>query len=527
MPLALASRGHGILALATLIAGLAIAIRLVFFTGFFGSDEVVYVASGLKILQGEWPVGGYIGAIRQGVNVPIAVSMAIFGVNEPAAALWAFIASVAEVVLIYVVGRELVGRTGALFAAIFLAFLPLHAHLAGRLMADSPLALFITLTFLLFWKAERSGSARLFFLSGVSAGAVFWVKESVIIFLVVFAFYPLVFRTWNPRWGWMMGGAALVVGANCILFWVLAGDPLHVFSVIKTSTDRFIETGGWATSPWFYLRYLLFDVRHTWLLGPLALAAVVRFAASRSVTDRHERRAVGYVIFWGGGLLLLFSLFFVSVDPLKFISKQTNYMLIFAAPLCLLAGWWVASLRAPVRAIALTLFLVGAVPLLALERLAIESFVANSKATLDFARRHPETSVYGPKNAQMAGQYYDATFVRADLNAPPLVTLIDHAPGLARAGTTREREQSEAVAVVDFQTMGWGRDAIRKPSDVPSCWQRTGQLDPRMSPFATVTADAVRVLLAMIGRLPGIIPPAAIRDLVEIKPAFIYASKAC
>jgi 4-amino-4-deoxy-L-arabinose transferase-like glycosyltransferase len=515
------------LATATLLAGFAIAVRVAFFTGFFGSDEVVYVTSALKILQGEWPVSGYIGAIRQGVNAPIALSMAIFGVNEPAAALWAFLASVAEVVLVYVVGRDLVGRAGALFAALFLALLPLHAHLAGRLMADAPLALFITLTFLLFWKAERSTDRGVFFLCGVAAGAVFWIKESVIIFLAVLAAYPFVFRTWNPRWVWIAAGAALMVGANCLFFWAMAGHPLHVFVVIKTATDRFIETGDWATSPWYYLRYLFLDVRHTWLLGPLALAAVLRFAHRRAMLEPAERRGVGFALFWAGGLLLFFSLFFVSVAPLKFISKQTNYMTIFMAPLCLLAGWWVGSLRAPARAVVLAAFALGAVPLLALERLAIENFAANSKATVEYARRHPDAMVYGPKNAYMAGQYYDAIFVRRDLGPPRLVELLDEAPGFARAGTVRRGGRSEAVGVVDLQTIGWGRDAIRRLSDVPSCWQRIGQLDPRLSPGAGATADALRALLDLGGRLAGIAPPAAIRGLVEIKPAFLYTTWEC
>lgn len=525
VPLTAAMSERSARKLAAAVVIVAVAVRLVFFTGFFGSDEVVYVASGLQILNGEWPAGDYIGAIRQGVNLPIALSMWLFGVNETSAALWSFVASVAEVILVYVAGRELIGRTGALIAALLMSLLPLHAHFAGRLMADSPLALFITLTFFLFWKAERSPSAKLFFLAGLAAGAVFWIKESVLVFVTVFAAYPIFFRRVDWRWGWMMLGAGLMVAANCALFWHLNGDPLHVFNVARVSIDRFVASTNTQDSPAYYLRYLLLDMRHTWLLGWLALLGVV-WALRRRVAPAARETGVTFVVFWALTLLTVFSLLVVSVSPLRFVMKQTNYMMIFLAPLCLLAGWWVASLQVPARVAILAVFVAGALPLLALEQLAIESFAANSKATLDFARSHANASVYGLKNAQMAGRYYDTIFARADGSEQSLIAPLDNAPGLSKDAVGKVRSP-DAIAVVDLQTLGWARDPVSGLGDLPACWQRIGQLNPRLSPVASMTAAGLLSIIGASEKLTGLTLPSSARALVQIKPAFLYSTASC
>src|SRR5438046_87813 len=84
---------------AALVALLSVAVtlRAVFFTGFFGSDEVTYTEAAYRILTGEWTSSKYIGSLRYGVNLPVAMFMKLFGVNEVAANLWSFVTSVGEV----------------------------------------------------------------------------------------------------------------------------------------------------------------------------------------------------------------------------------------------------------------------------------------------------------------------------------------------------------------------------------------------------------------------------------------------
>ena len=77
-----------------LVVVLACAVRIVFFTGLFGSDDVVYVDRALAILHGEWSTTSkYVGSLRYGINLPMAGFMAVFGPGEFTANLWALTCS--------------------------------------------------------------------------------------------------------------------------------------------------------------------------------------------------------------------------------------------------------------------------------------------------------------------------------------------------------------------------------------------------------------------------------------------------
>lgn len=163
----------------------AVIIRLSFFTGFFGSDEITYTGQAFSIANGDWTIPKYIGALRYGVNLPVAFLIKTLGISEFSANLWSFACSVGEVILVYLFGYMTWGMTAAIMSSLIIASLPLHVHFAGRLMADAPLAFFITLSFILFFLAEKYKSKKFYFASGLSCGFVFWIKELVIIYIVV------------------------------------------------------------------------------------------------------------------------------------------------------------------------------------------------------------------------------------------------------------------------------------------------------------------------------------------------------
>jgi 4-amino-4-deoxy-L-arabinose transferase-like glycosyltransferase len=162
----------------------AVTLRAAFFTGFFGSDELIYSEAAYRIVTGEWPVSNYIGALRYGVNLPVAMFMKLFGVNELAANLWSFVASVAEVVLVFFIGRMLWGIRAGFLAGLTVALLPLHVHFAGRLMADSPLAFFMTLSCALFLLGEQQ-SARDGFRGRARRRRLVLGQESPIVYLFI------------------------------------------------------------------------------------------------------------------------------------------------------------------------------------------------------------------------------------------------------------------------------------------------------------------------------------------------------
>lgn len=512
-----------VLAALVVLAG---ALRTLFYTGYFGSDEVTYIEAALAASRGEWLGSSYIGAIRLGVNYPIAALVRALGTSEMAVAAWGFTCSVVEVAVVYWFARRAFDRRIAVIAAALLAFTPLHVHFAGRVMADAPLALFMTLTFVVFFVAESSGRRRDYLLAGAFAGCVFWIKEGTTIFVGAFALWAVYRRRLDRCWIWSLLAAAVVVGANSAAMWYLSGNPFFLIESVRaslhgnvldtTAADRIARA-----TAWYYLRYLFIDVWHTWLLGFLAaIGAVVAFLQRRSVPARAD--ALAYVFIWAIGLLAIFSLFPLSLSPLRLIPKQSNYMTIFLAPLCVLGGIAIAAIgSALARGAVLAVVAAGAVLLCALEQQTIHAFTANSAPTIEYAARHPSTAVYVVANAARRNVWAGLLPGTKPGHVGNVHSMQDLFGG---PGTeTRAPRPPDAVAIVDPQTIGWGQNGIAAVSDIPPCWVQIESLPPQVRDtlgrrLTTAAAAAASLLPARVAR------PAMARfvSLTAPSPAQVY-----
>lgn len=494
------------------LVGLAALLRLASYSGFFGSDEVTYTASAFKLLDGDWTVERYVGANRYGVNLPVAAIAWLFGRNEWAAAAYSMSASVAEVAILSWFGMRVFGFRAGLLAGLLLACLPNHVHSAGRLLADAPLGLTMTASFALFWYGFKRGSRVAYLLGGLFAGFSFWIKPATIIYLAVLGLVPLLLRRWHKDWLWFIGGCSAMLLANNLLFLALTGEFWYLFDAIRErQASGYLEAGSDAglivDSPVFYLNYLFVDVYHTWGLGYLALAGIVIVWRRRRDAGPRIGSDDGFVLIWALGLLGLFSLFVVRLDPLLFIPKQTNYMLMFMAPLCLLGGFGLAALRGRALVTALALVLVPSFALAQLHQASIAAFTANSKAAVEWARVRPTVEVFGGSNAYRAGRF-DA-LVRRD-TAPATVRDLATLPSAPVPPPGWRR-----VAIVDLETARWAvSDTIRRLDDVPGCWRRIGTLAPVGLGWVARALDA---LATIVGPLP-----ARLQSLVEPAPAVIY-----
>ncbi len=508
----------------TAIVVLAVLVRSVFFTGFFGSDEVTYTLVAVEIANGHWSVPSYIGALRYGINLPNALFMKLFGVSEFSANFWSLLASVAEVGLVYFFAHRLWGFRAGLLAGMVAALLPLHVHYGGRLMADAPLAFFITLSFVLFWIGEKRQDAAFYFAAGLAAGCVFWVKQVVLIYCAVFAIYALLFRTWNHKWLWSVFGGALMLGANCLLLWWITGDPLHVFNVIRTGAGAFVDSLSEAyTSPWFYFRYMFADIKHLWLMPYLAFGGIALWALQARGTPALDK-GTAYVVLWALGLLVVFSFTPVSLHPVKLISKQVNYMLIFVAPLCMLAGYFLARFSGLALAAILAVVVAGSLLLAALEQQVIHVFTANSKASVAFAQQHREIPVYAMTNAYRAGIYTAVTQGR-ERRENPLRDISQIAADLngERNAKAQPAQGPVAYAIIDLQTIAWGSNPITSLDQVPGCWNRVETLSPTGLGFGKAVPA---ILQATVDRLPAALAEKLSRTtqpLLRPRPAYVYA----
>ena len=521
-PGATADRGLSLSALAALLL-FAVCVRGLFYSGYFGSDEVTYTESAYRLLVGDWSVSSYVGANRYGVNLPVAAFGWVFGTNEFSAALYSLLCSLAEVALVAHFGARMLGVRAGLLAGLVLASLPIHVHFAGRLMADAPLCLAITASFLFFWDGETRKRRLSFVIAGLAAGWAFWVKPHTIFYLCVFLSYPLVFRRFNRRWGWFVLGLAVALLANGLFFWALTGKFLFAIqNMAERHGSGYLQAdlgdAGTRIDVHYYLIYLFGKVYHTWLLGYLAAVGVARWLRQPRSGPAAPAAAVPFVVWWALGLLLVLSALVVSFSPLMFIPKQTNYMLIFVAPLALLAGYGLAGAMGWRLGVLVALWLVPAMMLSAFQQASVTVFTANSKAAVRFARAHPAAVVYASTNAYRAASFerlvrpagapFHLRFV-GDWNKP------NTEPGAPRP--------AERYAILDSESLGWAKsEPYRRIEDRPACWVPQGVLVPEPE-------GAGVAMVRGLGRLAAALPvpgqAVLVQRLMKIgmpAPAYVF-----
>jgi hypothetical protein len=514
---------------AVLILIFAALIRLAFFSRGLGTDEIVYMTQAERLLAGDLGHASYIGAIRYGINGFQALSFALFGPGIVGASGLFFACSLANVMLVYWFADRLWGRRAAIWAGLALATLPIDVTLAGGLNPDPYLSLFITASIIAFYFAENRDSAVLYFSAGLLAGWVFWIKEEVIVFGLVFVFLGASQRRWRNGWLWFLFGGFLSWAADLIFFWAAYGDPIYHYKVVHQTVDD--QIGGQVlgeTSPWVYLKLLLVKIYHTGLFGWIALGGAV-LALRRRVQPQTR-----FVLIWGAGLILIFSALPVSFWPLEFIRKQGNYMEIFVAPLALLAGWFLSQQRRIVTIVLGGAMVASGILLSGLEQQVIRVVTVNGPAAAAFAQAHAGTPVLGPLTVQrqsmierlLRGSLDSANDIRpiADLGRLPL------ARGAAN--------DIVAYLIYDPQMRNWqGSENERQggadpgyhlPEQVRDCLLPLDQLEQRDLGLGHSVLAALRGAFSLFPRPLSVPALQATASLWEVEPAKVFAvTRAC
>lgn len=488
--------------------------RILLFNGPLGSDDVVYLARSLDVATGEWGPANYNGALRYGFNIPAGLMVRLFGVSEFAANLWPLICSAMELAAVWWFCRSRLGDNTALVAVALLAMAPLHVAAATRIHADAVASAFLTLSFVLFFESEDQKSARLAFLAGLAMGMVFWTKELLALALFAFLPWPLLIRDLRARWLWVIAGGLTMLLGHLLLMWALNGDPLHLFRTVLGQLQRnFIGDGIGEDSALYYFRYLLADIRHTALLAPLAALGLV--AGVLHTRGRSELNLLRQTGFWLISLLAFLSFFPVSFSPLKLAMKQSNYLILFIAPLSILAAHYLASLPPPFRRVLWLTMLALCIPLGILEQQSYKVFVSNSRAVVEHARTHPGDRVFGASNnAQLA---HFESMIHRD---PNLATRVSQLPS-DFSPLQQPAAGGRLIVVEDRQTIGHASND-HPLSRVPHCWQAIGQLQPRGLGFSAEFTTALANLASLLPGALGTRLSAPFRQLAAPAPGKLY-----
>lgn len=135
-----------------------------------------------------------------------------------------------SVLLLFLLGRGLIGEAPALLAALLAAFDPSLIHLSGVLLSES---LYIPLSLLLLYFLQRglgAGRPGDFFLAGVSGGFAALCRPAVLPFLVLaLLLFAAVRRSGKARRAAGIGGWALMLAAALLVIgpWTLRNYRVH------------------------------------------------------------------------------------------------------------------------------------------------------------------------------------------------------------------------------------------------------------------------------------------------------------
>ena len=481
----------------------ALLLRLLAYNGLFGSDDGVYFERAVDVATGTWSSANYNGALRYGYNLPAGVFVWLFGATPFVANLWPLLCSLIEVAAVYVVATLMLDRRAGAFAALLLATAPLHISVATRVHADPVVSMFITVSFLLLWAGWTHRNKGLLFACGLSIGGIFWAKE--LVGIVWLAFLPMLWL-FRGRWGEalvVVSGTLVMLLLHGLLMTWIAGHPLHLITtVLGQVKTNFVDGMQGEDAAAYYLSYLFFDLRHVGLVAVIAVLGV--WWTVRNAPRRPDfRLAWVYVLLWALGLLMVLSVLPVSLSPLRFVMKQSNYITLFLGALAVLAGMGLACMP---RRLANGLAVVAAVLgiwLGFLQQADYRAFTAGSKAIGNWVATRPDVLVIGStNNATMGGLY--ASQVNPDGRRGRIVSFRELAQEPEKISSAA-RAATAVYAAFDVQTKAWfaGGQIVKAPL---RCWgPAVEQLVPADlgigNQVAATTAEAA-VALARLG-MPG------------------------
>lgn len=495
---------------------LGLLLRLALFNGAFGSDDVTYFQRAWDVARGDWSSAQYNGALRYGFNLPAGALMYLFGHSVAAANLWSLLCSLSELVAVYGLARSAFGRTAALYAGLLLACTPLQVAVATRIHADPIVSAALTWGFVGLYHGLRLDSPRLLFGAGLAMGFVYWAKELAAV--CYFAYLPLLyfFRRTPSRVLSVLAGVLLMLMLNGLLMIWIAGDPLHPIKVVLGALQRnFVQGGDGRDEAWYYLPLLFVDLRHVGLLGWLSLLGLVALWRRPPPQQQAQQPSVRlFLTLWAAGLLLVLSCFPVSLAPLRFTLKQSNYLSLLLAPLAVLAGALLAQWPARRARWVMALAALLGIALAALQQADYRAFTANSKAVAAFAAAHPQDLVLGSTNNASL-----ATMLGRQAGQPLQVLSWREARGEPALLSEALRRSGAVYGVHDPQTAAWFAGAAA-PSQVPACWQRVETLQPVELGAGNLLAGGLARLAAAV---PGLAPAAPrLAALAQPQAASLY-----
>ena len=229
------------LILMALIIIFALALRLIFFVGVYGSDDLGYYEFAYKAANNELGHEENFHSTRIGLIYPTALSYRLFGVNKYTSNLLPLITSMLSIILAYQLGKLLFSDKAGIMAAFLLSFYPVHVLYSSMLFPDLPSAYFVALGTFLFLKADKTGTRLNYLLSGASIGIAYLMKELSVLIFLFFGIYILYKRKFKLEYSLLALGFLLVFSFEAAYYASQGYSPLFRYTRVESQASAIMK----------------------------------------------------------------------------------------------------------------------------------------------------------------------------------------------------------------------------------------------------------------------------------------------
>ena len=233
---------------------LGLAIRLLLFGGFSGSDDANYASIAYEMAKGTFRIQEYAGApvfpLRLAIVAPLALLFRIVGPTEAAIVVLPLTASMLSIALAFWAGRLFISSRAGLIAAFLAALIPLDVSFASQLIPDPLSAFWVNLCILLLatclLRAHVRYPAPLAGLAAVAFG-LGWLTKEIVVYSAPFVLLLLVLlyrqggRSRRAAIVFCAAGVA-ILALECAYYRQITGDWL--FRYHETERNSLVSAHG-------------------------------------------------------------------------------------------------------------------------------------------------------------------------------------------------------------------------------------------------------------------------------------------
>jgi len=286
-----------------ILVGLALILRLYFFIGFGLGDDPIYIGTSNYLLNVGHPSLTVGPNYRYGVHLPIALSFKLFGINELSFVLFPLLTSLGQIIILFLIGKELANTQVGLIAAVLSVLSPFDNAFSSTMTVDIPSTVLMCTSFYLFIKGTKAqGRFKhyvLYFLSIIFIIWAYFIKYPILAMLLAHGFYSLTeIKRWKRHASFYMMLVVAFSGLLC-LDYVLTGNFLNYYRTgLKDGTPPQLYANVRDLYPRWMFSYIYGE---TFLFGfYYHITLILTLAYSRKLI-----REFPVVLLWLFGLFLL------------------------------------------------------------------------------------------------------------------------------------------------------------------------------------------------------------------------------